>query len=88
MSTKKLTLLILILTSAILTSCSGVKNVEMRADGGTLKFRKRGLTKEHREDNTLSKADEHCKQNGFKTYKVESEVEDGRFMLVRFNCIN
>ncbi len=77
----------LILLTIFIASCSGVKNVEMRADGGTLKFRKRGITKESREDNTYAKADEHCKQNGFKTYKIESEVEDGRFMLVRFNCI-
>ncbi len=82
------TSLALFVIASVSISCSGVKNVEMRADGGTLKFRKRGLTKDHREDNTYSKADEHCKQNGFKTYKIESEVEDGRFMVVRFNCIN
>jgi hypothetical protein len=69
-------------------SCSHVKVVETHTDGGTLKYRKRGLTKESREDKSYAEADQHCKTNGYKTYKVESQVEDGRFMLVRYKCEN
>ena len=78
----------LIILSFLFSACANVKVVETHSDGGTLKFRKRGLTKEKREDKSYAEADEHCKKNGFKTYKVESEVEDGRFMLVRYKCEN
>lgn len=71
-----------------LTACGSVKTIETHSDGGTLKFRRRGLAKERREDKAMAEADEHCKRNGFKTYKVESETQDGRFLLVRFKCEN
>ncbi len=72
----------------IFAACANVKVVETHGDGGTLKFRKRGITKDAREDKTFAEADEHCKKNGFKTYKIESEIEDGRFMVVRYKCEN
>lgn len=78
----------LFLLPLLISACANVKVVETHTDGGTLKFRKRGLTKEVREDKSFAEADEHCKKNGFKTYKIESEIEDGRFMLVRYKCEN
>lgn len=72
----------------LLGACASTKLVETRTDGGTIKFRKRGLAKEQREDNAVKEADEHCKRNGFKTYQVESEVQDGRYIVMRFKCTN
>ena len=80
--------LVFLFILAFAAACSSVKNIEMRADGGTMKYKKRGLAKESREDKAQQNADEHCKQNGFKTYKIESEVQDGRFTVMRFSCIN
>lgn len=81
-------LLLVAMLIAMSAGCSSVKIIEKNAEGGTLKFRKRGLAADRREDKTMSEADEHCKRYGFKTYKVESEAQDGRFLIVRFKCVN
>ena len=52
------------------------------------KFRKRGLTTDLGEEKAMGEANEHCKMNGFKTYQVESESQDGRYLQVRYKCIN
>ena len=86
----KMIIFLLTLTAILGTfgACASTKMLETHADGGTIKYRRRGLTKDLREDKAIAEADEHCKRNGFKTYKVESETQDGRFMVVRFACLN
>jgi hypothetical protein len=72
----------------VLAGCSSVKVIEAHQDGGTLKYRRRGLTKESREEKAFAEADEHCKRNGFKTYKIANQVQDGRFEVVTYKCEN
>jgi hypothetical protein len=71
-----------------LIACSNVKVIETHSDGGTIKFRRRGLNKDAREDKSIAEADEHCKKNGFKTYKIMNESQDGRFMIIQYKCEN
>lgn len=83
---KKLNQLLLLAAIVILNGCSSVTVIEKNSNGGTLKIRKRGLTKESRHDKAIAEADEHCKRNGFKSYKVENESQDGRHLIIRFLC--
>lgn len=80
----------ILLTTTIFafSSCASVTVIEKNATGGTLKIRKRGITKESRHDKAISEADEHCKRNGFTSYKVENESQDGRHLIIRFSCVN
>lgn len=79
---------ILFVLVGLLGACGSVKMIEQSSDGGTLKYRRRGLTSERRESKAMAEADEHCKRNGYKTYKVEKQVQDGRFIQVQFKCVN
>jgi hypothetical protein len=78
-------------TIAVLSSLlafSDMKMVEADAQGGLVKYRRHGIGKDSRHDEALAKADDHCKKNGFATYKIENEFDDGRFHEIKFSCRN
>lgn len=82
----KLKLVTTLLAFLTLSACASVKMVEADSQGGLVQYRRRGLAKESRHDDALTKADEHCKRNGFATYQIEKEYESGRYQEIRFSC--
>lgn len=77
---------LVLVTLLTLTACASVKMVEADNQGGLVQYRRRGLAKDARHDQALQKADEHCKHNGFATYQIEKEYENGRYQDIRFSC--